>query len=86
MSNQDRFDALWKGAAGGDELSGIPPQLPPLGESSDDSSLGRALFNHKSITYLVTFLKSDPTKADFVPLDDLPWYGGVDRPDQDDLE
>ena len=86
MNNQDRFNALWKGAAGSDELPGIPPENPLLGVSSDDSRLGRALFNHKEITYLVTFLKSDPTKADFVPLDDLPWYGGVDRPDQDDLQ
>lgn len=86
MNNQDRFNALWKGAAGSDELSGIPSGCSPLGVSSDDSRLGRALFNFKEITYLVTFMKSDPARADFVPLDDLPWYGGVDKPDQDDLE
>jgi len=86
MSNQDRFNALWKGAAGSDELPSIPSEWSPLGASSDDSRLGRALFNFKEITYLVTFMKSDPRQADFVPLDDLPWYGGVDKTDQDDLE
>lgn len=88
MDNQrpKRFSDPWKAPAGGDLPSGKPFECSPLEASSDDDRYGRALFNFKSITYLVTFLKGDPRKADFVPLDDLPWYEGIDKPDRDALE
>ena len=81
---QDRN--LWKDPAGGESSPGKPAQTPHLDGSSDDDRHGRALFNFKDVTYLVTFLKEDPARADFVPLDDLPWYKGLDKPDRDVLE
>ena len=88
MSNQKpkRFNDPWKAPAGSDSPSGKPFGCSPLEASSDDDRYGRALFNFKEITYLVTFMKSDPRQADFVALDDLPWYGGVDKLDPDDVQ